>query len=193
PRRRLLLARDRLGIKPLYLYRDQDKVLFGSELKAILAHPGLHLDVDPVALEDYLAFGMVLSPRSIFGQVEKLPPAHVCAIEAGDWQRPPRCYWRLVAEPDERLTAGQWQEAVRAKVAESVRLHLIADVPVGAFLSGGIDSSVVVASCAGATKGALQTFSMGFPEEAFSELPFAREVASLYQTTHVEEVVTPDS
>src|SRR5205814_2976685 len=112
---------------------------------------------------------------------------------AGRWAHPPRRYWQLRFEPDERPSAGEWQEAVRAKVAESVRLHLVADVPVGAFLSGGVDSSVVVAGCAGATNGPLQTFSMGFREEAFSELPHAREVAGRFGTNHVEQVVTPDS
>jgi asparagine synthase (glutamine-hydrolysing) len=192
-RRRLLLARDRVGIKPLYVYRDDDKLLFGSEIKAILAYPDLRPAIDPEALEDFLAFGLVPGPRSIFRGVEKLPPAHVWAVEAGRWAHPPRRYWQLRFEPDERPSAEQWQEAVRAKVAESVRLHLVADVPVGAFLSGGIDSSVVVAGCAGATNGPLQTFSMGFREEAFSELPHAREVAGRYGTNHVEQVVTPDS
>src|SRR5262249_34048342 len=152
-RRRLLLARDRVGIKPLYVYRDDDKLLFGSEIKAILAYPDVRPAIDPEALEDFLAFGLVPGPRSIFRGVEKLPPAHVWAVEAGRWAHPPRRYWQLRFEPDERPSAERWQEAVRAKVAESVRLHLVADVPVGAFLSGGIDSSVVVAGCAGATNG----------------------------------------
>jgi asparagine synthase (glutamine-hydrolysing) len=192
-RRRLLLARDRLGIKPLYVYRDAEKLLFGSELKAILAHPNVDVHVDPVAVEDYLAFGMVSGSRSIFREVEKLPPAHVWTIQPGDWQSPPRRYWHLSFEPDERPSADEWRESLQARLAESVRLHLIADVPVGAFLSGGLDSSIVVASCAGLTNGALQTFSMGFREESFSELPYAREVAQSFGTQHVEEVVTPDA
>ncbi len=193
PRRRLLLARDRLGIKPLYFYRDAEMLVFGSELKAILAHPGVQRQVDPGSLEDYLAFGMVTGAHSIFKGVEKLPPAHVLAVEPGNWDAAPRRYWQLRTEPDPRPTAEEWQEAVRAKVAEAVRMHLIADVPVGAFLSGGVDSSVVVASSAGSTKGALQTFSIGFREEAFSELPYARQVAEQFGTRHVEEVVTPDA
>jgi asparagine synthase (glutamine-hydrolysing) len=192
-RRQLLLARDRVGIKPLYVYRDHDKLLFGSEIKAILAHPDLLLSLDPQALEEYLAFGMVLGPRSIFRQVEKLPPASVWIVEAGRWSHPPRCFWQFRAQPDESLSVADWQEAIQAKLAESVRLHLIADVPVGAFLSGGMDSSIIVACSAGATRGALQTFSMGFLEESFSELPYAREVARQYQTSHVEQVVTPDA
>jgi asparagine synthase (glutamine-hydrolysing) len=193
PRRRLLLARDRLGIKPLYLYRDAEKFLFGSELKAILAHPGVAGAVDPAALEDYLTFGMVLGERSIFRNLERLRPAHTLLVEAGRFDRAPRCYWRLRLEPDPRPTAEEWQEAIQAKLAETARLHLIADVPVGAFLSGGLDSSAVVASCAGRVQGPLQTFSIGFREEAFSELPYAREVARQFDTRHVEEVVTPDA
>src|SRR5262245_41758857 len=193
PRRRLLLARDRLGIKPLYVYRDAEKLLFGSELKAILAHPDVPRQVDPEALEDYLAFGMITGGRSIFRGVEKLSAAHVPSVEAGRWGVAPRRYWQLRIEPDPKPTAAEWQEAVRAKVAEAVRLHLIADVPVGAFLSGGVDSSVVVASSAGATSGPLQTFSIGFREESFSELPYARKVAEKFGTRHEEEVVTPDA
>ncbi len=144
PRRRLLLARDRLGIKPLYLYRDGEKLLFASELKAILAHPGVRREIDPAALEDYLAYGMVPGTRSIFRGVEKLLPAHTLLVGADRWDAAPRRYWQLHFDPDPRPTADEWREAVRAKVAEAVRLHLIADVPVGAFLSGGLDSSVVV-------------------------------------------------
>ena len=192
-RRRLVLARDRLGIKPLYLYRDAGMLLFGSELKAILAHPDVPRSLDPAALEDYLALGVVPGPRSIFRHIEKLPPAHVLAVGPESLDAPVRRYWQLRIEPDDRPTAAEWQEAVRAKLAEAVRLHLIADVPVGAFLSGGLDSGVVVALSAGATQGPLQTFSMGFREERFNELPPARQVAERFGTRHTEEVVTPDA
>jgi asparagine synthase (glutamine-hydrolysing) len=192
-RRRLLLARDRLGIKPLYVYRDGEKLLFGSELKAVLAHPGVTRTIDVAALEEYLAFGMVCGRRSIFAAVEKLPPAHVLTVEADALDRWPRRYWSLRIEPDTTLSVAEWQEAVRAKVEEAVRLHLIADVPVGAFLSGGIDSSVVVACAAGMVQQPLQTFSIGFREEAFSELPYARQVAERFGTRHREDVVTPDA
>jgi asparagine synthase (glutamine-hydrolysing) len=192
-RRRLLLARDRLGIKPLYVYRDAEKLLFASELKAILVHPGVRREIDPAALDDYLAYGMVLGARSIFRDIEKLLPAHTLMVRAGDWNGPLRRFWQLQFDPDSRPSVGEWQEAVRAKVAEAVRLHLIADVPVGAFLSGGLDSSVVVASAAGATAQPLQTFAIGFGEERVSELPYARAVADRYRTRHVEHVVTPDA
>jgi asparagine synthase (glutamine-hydrolysing) len=192
-RRRLVLARDRLGIKPLYLYRDAGTLLFGSEPKAILAYPGVARRVEPAALEDYLAFGVVPGPRSIFAGIEKLPPAHVLDVGPGDLGGAPRRYWRLHPEPDHRPSVADWQEAIRAKLDEAARLHLIADVPVGAFLSGGIDSGLVVAACAGATRGPLETFSIGFREESFSELPHARRVAAHFGTHHTEEVVTPDA
>lgn len=192
-RRQLLLARDRLGIKPLYVYRDSAKLLFGSEIKAILAHPDVVKQLDPAALEDYLAFGIVPGPRSIFRRVEKLPPAHVLTVRADDLGASPRRYWQLRFEGDTTRSLDDWAEALRAKVDEAARLHLIADVPVGAFLSGGIDSSVTVALAARHADEPLQTFSMGFAEEAFSELPYARQVAERYGTRHTEEIVTPDA
>ena len=191
--RRLVLARDRLGLKPLYVYRDAEKLIFGSELKAILAYPNIPRQVDPGALEEYLALGMVPGDRSIFQRVEKLQPAHVLTVTAEDLARIPRRYWQLRIEPDDRLTVDEWEEAIRSKVDETARLHLIADVPVGAFLSGGIDSSIIVALTAGATRGPLQTFSIGFAEERFSELPYAREIAARFGTRHTEEIVTPDA
>jgi asparagine synthase (glutamine-hydrolysing) len=207
--KRLMLARDRLGIKPLYVYRDGEQLLFGSELKAILAHPQVERRVDAEALEDYLALGCVPGGRSIFKRIQKLPAAHVLVISAGAWEAQPQRYWQLRFEPDERPSEGEWREAIRAKVAETVERHLIADVPVGAFLSGGLDSSVVVAEASVSTEtnvetnnretdvsrspSCLQTFSMGFHEAGFSELPFARQVAERYGTQHTEEIVTPDA
>src|SRR3954471_722962 len=110
--RRLLLARDRLGIKPLYLYRDREKLLFGSELKAILAHPDVDRQIDPTGLEDYLAYGMVAGSRSIFRGVEKLPPAHTLTVRPADLAGHPRRYWRLDFEPDHRPGVAEWTEAV---------------------------------------------------------------------------------
>src|SRR5206468_659285 len=109
-------------------------------------------ELDVEALEDYLAFGMVPGPRAIFRGVEKLQPAHVLTITQQTLAGTPRRYWRLRLEPDPKPSPGEWQEAVRAKLAETVRAHLIADVPVGAFLSGGLDSGAVVASAATATQ-----------------------------------------
>ena len=193
PRRRLVLARDRVGIKPLYLHRDREKLLFGSEPKAILAHPEVARKVDPAALEDYLAFGVVPGAHSIFQGIEKLPPASVLTVSTEDWSRAPRRYWRLTFAPDPGRSAADWQEAVRAKLDEATRLHMIADVTVGAFLSGGIDSSLIVGSASKLANGPLRTFSIGFNEAKFSELPYARQVADQFGTRHTEEVATPDA
>ena len=193
PRRRLMLARDRVGIKPLYIHRDLEVLLFGSEPKAILAHPAVARRVDPEALEDYLAFGVVPGPRSIFQGIEKLPPAAVLTVEPGRWEHAPRRYWRLAPTPDHDRSPEDWQEAVRAKIIESTRMHMIADVPIGAFLSGGIDSSLVVGSASRLTSEPVQTFSIGFQEARFSELPHARRVAERFRTNHTEEIVTPDA
>jgi asparagine synthase (glutamine-hydrolysing) len=192
-RRQLVMARDRLGLKPLYIYRDAEKLIFGSELKAILAHPGVERTLDLAALEDYLTFGMIPGSRSIFRKCEKLRPAHILTVRGDRLQQAPRCYWRLSFEPDHQHSVAQWQEALEAKIQETVKLHLVADVPVGAFLSGGVDSSVVVASCADAGQEGLQTFSIGFEEDDFSELPFARQVSKRFGTRHQEEIVRPDA
>jgi asparagine synthase (glutamine-hydrolysing) len=192
-RRRLLLARDRVGLKPLYVYRDGEKVLFGSELKAILAHPNVDRSIDPAAVEDYLAFGMIPGERAIFRRVSKLPPAHLVSLRADDLAKSPRRYWQFCIEPDPKPSLGEWQEALAAKVTETVNAHRVADVPVGAFLSGGLDSSVMVATQAGLSDTPVETFSIGFHEAAFSELPYARQVAQRFGTRHTEAIVTPEA
>src|SRR5207302_902519 len=124
---------------------------------------------DPRALEDYLAFGMVTGPRSIFREIEKLQPAHTLSLSRSSPAPMLRHYWQLRLEPDPKPTVEEWQERIRDKFAETVKAHLIADVPVGAFLSGGVDSGAVVA-CASRDASPLQTFSIGFVEKGFSEL-----------------------
>jgi asparagine synthase (glutamine-hydrolysing) len=193
PRRRLLLARDRLGIKPLYYVRTEDELLFCSELKGILAYDGMARDVDPAALEDYLAFGFVPGERSIFRSIRKLLPGHTLTIDDRRWHRAPTRYWELSFATDDSLSEQQWGERIRAKLNDAVGSHLVADVPVGAFLSGGIDSSVVTAIASSMTDRRLQTFSIGFREARFNELPYARQVAERYGTDHVEEFATPEA
>lgn len=192
-RRRLLLARDRIGIKPLYIYRDSEKLLFASEPKAILAYPNFKAELDPAALEDYLAYGAVPGPRSIFRGISKLSPGHTLVAEPARLEAAPRRYWRLRFEPDERLSVEDWEEAVQDKFEEAVRIHMISDVPVGAFLSGGLDSSAVVAAASRYANGRLRTFSVGFEEDGYSELPHARRVAELFNTDHTEKTLLPDS
>lgn len=191
-RRALLLARDRVGIKPLYMYRDAEKVLFASEPKAILAYPGVCADVDVAALDDYLAYGTTIGARSIFRGIEKLPAAHVLTVSAGRMTHAPRRYWQLQFAPAEDVSVETWIDRIREKVSESVRGHLIADVPIGAFLSGGLDSSIVTTTAA-AHHPALRTFSVGFDDQASSELPYARLVATQCATNHTEEIVTTDA
>ena len=192
-RRRLLLARDRVGIKPLYFYQDNEKFLFGSELKAILANPNVERTINVAALDEYLAYGMVSGGNSIIQRVQKLPPGHVLVVDPGQWNQSPRRYWQLRIEPDDGRTFDDWKEAVCAKLQEAVRMHLVADVPVGAFLSGGLDSRAVVSAAAAEMTQPLQTFTIGFRDGVFSELPYARHVAEQFKTTHTEEVVTPDA
>lgn len=188
-RRRLFLARDRVGIKPLYLYRDTEKLIFASEPKAILAYPGIEADIDPESLESYLAFGVVPGPRSIFRDITKLPPAHTLTVEPNHLGAAARRYWRLKFEPDEQTTEAEWIEAVRHKFEESVKIHMISDVPIGAFLSGGLDSSAVVAAASQFSSTPLRTFSIGFREQEFNELPYASQVSERFDTQHHESIL----
>jgi asparagine synthase (glutamine-hydrolysing) len=189
--RRLLLARDRLGIKPLYVYRDAEKLLFASELKAILAHPDVRRRVDPAAIDDYFALGMIPGSRSIFQDIRKLPPANVMSVSGDGLSGEPRRYWRLNVTADRLPSVAQWHDALEAKLLDTVACHQIADVPVGAFLSGGMDSSVMVAIQSGLSATPLRTFSIGFREEQFTELPYARQIARQFGTVHAERIVTP--
>ena len=189
--RKLLLARDRVGLKPLYYYRDSEKMLFGSEIKAILAHPDVDRTIDPVAIEDYLAYGMIPGEHSIFRNVRKLPPGHTLVVDQDAFSCHSRRYWQLQTEVDDGRTLEDWLDALEDKITETIKAHMIADVPVGAFLSGGLDSSLVVAAVSEAGGEPVQTFSIGFHEKKFSELPYAREVAARFGTKHVEEFVTP--
>jgi asparagine synthase (glutamine-hydrolysing) len=191
-RQRLLLARDRIGIKPLYYFRDQEKVVFGSELKAILVDPAVPRIVDPGAIEEYLTFGQVGGDRSIFSGIQKLPAGHVLAVSGDLWSSKPTRYWALRMEPDDSRSTADWLTAVDEKLTETVAAHRIADVPVGAFLSGGLDSSAIALKCAEAG-GSLHTFSIGFVEERFDELKYARRVAQRLGSIHAEEIITPQA
>src|SRR4051794_10999309 len=194
PRRRLLLARDPFGIKPLY-YRVAGGVLsFASELKAIVRQPGVAGEVDLEALEAYLAFNSVPAPLSIYRDVRKLPAGHV--LEARDGRISVRRYARPapVAAADVRGEGGAaLADELRARLRDSVRAHLEADVPVGVFLSGGIDSSLLAALAAQESTEPVRTFSIGFEERSFDELARARMVARRYGTDHHELVLRPDA
>ncbi|MFB3816909.1 MAG: asparagine synthase (glutamine-hydrolyzing) [Candidatus Methylomirabilales bacterium] len=192
PRRRLLLARDRLGKKPLYYWHRQGTLLFASELKALLCHPAVSRDLDLEALHHYLAFGYTPAARSIFAEIAKLPPAHVAAWQDGVLTV--REYWRHPSPgPATRRPADEVAAQVRAELREAVRLRLESDVPLGVFLSGGIDSGAVVACMREVTGERIATFSIGFgaATPSYNELPFARLVAQRFETEHTEEILEP--
>jgi asparagine synthase (glutamine-hydrolysing) len=190
--RQLMLARDRVGVKPLYFFRDQQQIVFGSELKALLATRVVPRDVDFPALEDYLTFGMVQGERSILSHVRRLPPGSVAVIAQQDLAISERRYWSLKIRTDASWTEASAAEALRAKIDETVRSHMVADVPVGAFLSGGLDSGIVVGLAGALATKPIQTFSIGFHEEEFSELAEARATARRFGTDHHEELVTAE-
>ena len=191
PRERLVLARDRLGKKPLVWTRLDDGTLaFASELKALLALPGLRREPDLAALDAYLALQYVPGDRTGLRGVHRLPPASLLVAEGGT-ERIER-YWEPRAA-DEGLADEEWLERVRDTVAAAVRKRLAADVPLGALLSGGIDSAVVVALMAAASAEPVRTFTVGFADERYDERPFARAVAERYATRHEEIVLEPDA
>ena len=192
-RHELLLARDHLGQKPLFIYRDNEKLVFGSELKAVLAHPGIDRSIDPAAIEDYLTFGFIPGQRSIFGRVTKLPAAHRLRISLSEFQTSAKRYWQLSFDHEARSSVDDWKQRIDAALLKSVKAHLIADVQVGAFLSGGLDSSAIVAMMAGLRSDPVRTFSIGFNEAEYSELPFARKVAAHFGCHHTEEIVNPEA
>jgi asparagine synthase (glutamine-hydrolysing) len=191
-RRRLVLARDRFGKKPLYYWHDAARLVFGSEIKTVLAHPAVPGRLREAAIPDYLTFGYVPSPDTFYEGVRSVPPGHVLVADAGS---PPRVepYWELEL-PATKLDVSLDDAAdlVRDALRTAVRRRLVADVPLGAFLSGGIDSSAVVALMAEA--GRVATFTIGFEDDAgFDERPYARAVAHHYDTEHTEFVVRPDA
>ena len=192
-RQTFFMARDRLGVKPLYYaLLDDGMLLFGSELKSLLAHGGLKREIDPYAVEEYFALGYVPEPRTIFKQARKLPPAHTLVIRRGQAVPEPREYWDVRFTLDAKISdADAHQELIR-RLDESVRLRLIAEVPLGAFLSGGVDSSAVVASMARLSGTPVNTCSIGFDDPKYNESQFAQMVADRYQTRHFTEVVGSD-
>jgi asparagine synthase (glutamine-hydrolysing) len=192
----LFLARDRVGKKPLYYWQGGDTLVFASEIKALFCHPGPGRAVDWTALHHYLAYGYTPSTRSAFASIAKLPPGHTATLTlpAGG-ALAPRRYWTLpqggaAAAPADAVELGQ---RIRGEIREAVRLRLESDVPLGVFLSGGVDSSVVTASMREVTSGRIATFSIGFGADgaSYDELPFARQVAERFGTDHHEEMLEP--
>jgi asparagine synthase (glutamine-hydrolysing) len=190
--RRLLLARDRFGIKPLYYTMDDGCVSFASELKALVRHPSFDRSVDREALHAYLAFNSIPAPLTIYRAARKLPPGHllICGPDGPRIER----FARPSPAPEREVRPENAQELaqeLQERLLDSVRAHLLADVPVGVLLSGGVDSSVLAALAARASPHRVSTFSIGFRERSFNELDLARQVARRYDTDHHELVVSP--
>ena len=189
--RRLLLARDRLGIKPLYYAQRRGELIFASEIKPILQCPAVARELDWGAVGHLFTFLATPSSSSIVDGIAKLEPAHI-AIAAPDRPLIVQRYWDVAFEPNDRATEDELVQGLRERLDEAVRLHRLSEVPVGAFLSGGIDSSAVVTTLAKQIDGPVKTFSIGFEEAGYSELAYAREVAARAGTDHHELVLKPD-
>ncbi len=191
----LFLARDREGKKPLFYAALPDRLIFGSEIKAILQDPDFKCVPDLQAIHHYLAFQSVPAPLCAFEGIKKLSPAHTLTVTNGQMRL--RRYWKLSYRDKLPITSVQDENALQNEIIErlreAVRIRLISDVPLGAFLSGGIDSSIIVALMAGLMDQPVKTFSIGFTYEEYNELPYARMIAERYGTDHHEFIVTPDA
>ena len=193
-RQTLFLARDRLGVKPLfYSLLPDGLVVFGSELKTVLQHPGVARRIDPLAVEEYFALGYVAEPRSIYESVRKLEPGCTLALTRGAPVPAPRQYWDVRFTLDNKASEEDARAELHARLQESVKLRMIAEVPLGAFLSGGVDSSAVVALMSAVGNGPVNTCSISFDDPAYDEQMYARMVAEQYHTNHfVEQVASND-
>lgn len=190
----LFMARDRMGVKPMhYALLPDGWLLFGSELKSLLAHGGLSRELDPCAVEEYFALGYAAEPRTVFKGAKKLAPGHCVLWQKGAASEPqPRPYWDVRFTLDNRMSQADAEAELRERLAESVKLRMISEVPLGAFLSGGVDSSAVVATMAGLQSDPVITCSMGFDDPKFNEIEFAQMVADRYRTAHHVETVASD-
>jgi asparagine synthase (glutamine-hydrolysing) len=190
-RERLIIARDRIGEKPMYIRREPHRLLFASEAKAILEDSTIPRRVNIEALREYLALGYVPAPATMFEGIEKLHAGHMLVIEKG--QVRDHEYWDVRFDQTENRSESEWIEQVREKLQETIRSQMVSDVPLGAFLSGGVDSSAIVAAMARASDRPVKTYSIGFEGEDsfYNELPYARIVADLFHTEHHEIIVKP--
>ncbi len=195
-RQRLLLARDRIGKKPLFYTLADGQFLFASELQALTTHPAVRREIDLTSIDDYLTYGYIPPPRSIFKDVYKLPPAHTLTLSISDSAAEPSTqrYWQLDYGPKQSFTSDEEAvDGLTEVLTEAVRLRMVSDVPIGTLLSGGIDSSVVVALMSQLSARPVETFSIGFDDRHFNELPYARMVADRYGTKHHELRVEPNA
>ncbi|MDE3083749.1 MAG: asparagine synthase (glutamine-hydrolyzing), partial [Verrucomicrobiota bacterium] len=189
--RKLFLARDAFGIKPLYIFREGPRLLFASELNALLASDAVPAEIDPQAVSDYLAWFAVPAPRTIWRDIINLRPGECATFRDGQFM--PRAWWTFQKIPKEIQACATYSEFIqelRTRLDDTIRAHLLADVPVGAFLSGGIDSSIVVGLMQRLGSSRLKTFSIGFGEAGYSEATFAEQAANYFGTDHQTSVLT---
>jgi asparagine synthase (glutamine-hydrolysing) len=186
-------ARDRFGIKPFHYYIDDEKFIWGSEIKSIISQEGVDKKISISSLDYYLAYGYTPIDNSIFEKIKKIPPANYFIIKNVSKEIVLKPYWDIKFEPDYSKTENHWKEELFFELEKSIKLRMISDVPLGAFLSGGIDSSSVVSLMAKNSNYPVQTFTIGFNEEKYSEVSYAKELAYKYNTNHHELIVTADS
>lgn len=187
PRQRLLLARDRAGKKPLYYTRADGDIIFASEIKALLAHPRVRREPDAQALADFLSVRYVPGPATLFANIYKVLPGHWLLFENGEMHE--ECYWNFQFGETGHRPIEEYIQGIRQHVRRAVEERMIADVPVGALLSGGVDSSIIVGTMSQLTKQPVKTFAVGFDVPGYSELPYAQLVADHFGTEHHEIVV----
>jgi asparagine synthase (glutamine-hydrolysing) len=193
PKQTLFLARDRFGEKPLYYtLLDDGQFVFGSELKALLVHPGVRRDIDPCAVADYFSYGYVPDPRTIYRGVSKLPPAHCLTLCRGAPLPQPREYWDVAFRAGPPRSEADLCHEIIERLRKAVGIRMMADVPLGAFLSGGVDSSSVVAAMASLSRTPVSTCSISFDEQEYDESRYAQQVAELFNTNHFSRLAAVD-
>lgn len=192
-KKELFLARDHFGIKPLVYCQNSEIFAFASEIQALKSIPEVNWDINLTALDQYLAYQFIPAPNTIYKEVKKLPPAHFMRVDFSGDIKEINSYWKFDFKPDYSKSEVEWLDALEEAIKESVNAHLVADVPFGAFLSGGIDSSLVVGFMSQLMANPVKTFSIGFEEEEYSELQYARKVANHWGTDHHEAIVKADA
>ena len=184
----LFAARDRIGIKPLYYYWDGHTIIFASELRAIILHPKVNYKIDLSAVRDFLTYGYIPDPKSVFQNIYKLPPGYSLTLRSEKLQI--KRYWDVCFEADESLSEIQWQENILETLKENVKTHLVSDVPIGAFLSGGVDSAAIVFSMMECNIKSPNILSVGFNEKTYNELPYAKQLCQNFGIYLNERMVT---
>ncbi|MDP4208355.1 MAG: asparagine synthase (glutamine-hydrolyzing) [Bacteroidota bacterium] len=192
--KKLFCARDRFGIKPFYYYIDNSKLVFASEIKAILKSGNIDKSLSLEAIDSYFAYGHMTSNLSIYQHIKKLNPGTSLTLSLSPLPKLElKTYWEIHFEPDHSKTEAQWMDEIESSLSDAVKLHMVSDVPLGAFLSGGIDSSSIVALMSQHSTSPIKTFSIGFKEKPYNELKYAEAIAKKYNTEHYFQIVEPES